>query len=117
MQRFCFALDLKDDPELIEKYVEYHKNVWPEILESLTSAGIIDMEIYNIGNRLFMMMETEDGFDPEAKAKADRINLKVREWEALMDTYQKRLPFAKEDQKWVPMDRIFSLNEASGKRT
>lgn len=111
MKRFCFALDLKDDPELIDKYIEHHENVWPEILESIIDAGIIDMEIYNVGNRLFMIMETEDDFDPEAKAKADRNNLKVQEWEALMDTYQKRLPFAKENQKWVQLDRIFSLIE------
>jgi len=29
-----------------------------------------------------------------------------------MDTYQKRLPFATEGQKWVPMDQIFSLSQA-----
>lgn len=111
MKRFCFALDLKDDPLLIKKYIEYHQNVWPEILESITNAGIIDMEIYHVGNRLLMIMETEDDFDPEAKAEADKNNPKVQEWEVLMDTYQKRLPFAEKDQKWVPMDRIFSLKE------
>ncbi|MDZ7720299.1 MAG: L-rhamnose mutarotase [Balneolaceae bacterium] len=117
MKRFCFALDLKDDPDLIKKYIEHHENVWPEVLESITDAGILDMEIYNVANRLFMIMETEDNFDAEAKAEADRKNSKVQEWETLMDNYQKRLPFAKEGQKWVPMDRIFSLSEASGKRT
>ncbi len=111
MKRYCFALDLKDDPELIKKYIKHHKNVWPEILESISDAGIIDMQIYNVGNRLFMIMETTDDFDAEAKAEADRNNPKVQEWEALMDTYQKRLPFADEEQKWVPMDRIFSLKK------
>lgn len=109
MKRFCFALDLKDDPEFIKKYIEHHQNVWPEVLKSITDAGIIDMEIYNVANRLFMIMETEVDFDPETKAEADRNNPKVQEWEALMDTYQKRIPFAKTGQKWVPMDRIFSL--------
>lgn len=111
MKRFCFALDLKNNPDLIEKYIEHHENVWPEVLKSITDAGIIDMEIYNVGNRLFMIMETTDDFDPEAKAKADGKNQKVQEWETLMDNYQKRLPFAKENQKWVAMDRIFSLKK------
>lgn len=111
MQRFCFTLDLKNDPALIQKYIEHHQNVWPEILESISDAGIIDMEIYNVGNRLFMIMETEDDFSLEAKAEADRNNPKVQQWETLMDTYQKRLPFATDDQKWVQMDRIFSLKE------
>lgn len=111
MKRFCFTLDLKNDPELIKEYIEHHQNVWPEILESITDAGIIDMEIYNVGDRLFMIMETIDDFDPDAKAEADQNNPKVQEWEALMDKYQKRLPFAEKGQKWVPMDRVFSLKE------
>lgn len=111
MNRFCFALDLKDNPDLIQKYIEHHQNVWPEVLESITNAGIINMEIYNAGNRLFMIMETADDYDPEAKAEADKNNPKVQEWESLMNNYQKRLSFAKKEQKWVPMDRIFSLKK------
>lgn len=111
MKRFCFALDLKNEPKLIEKYIEHHQHVWPEIVESITNAGITDMEIYIVGNRLFMIMETTDDFDLAEKAEADQNNPKVQEWESLMDNYQKRLPFAKEDQKWVKMDRIFSLSE------
>lgn len=112
MKRYCFALDLKNDPDLIQKYIDHHQNVWPEVLESITESGIINMEIYNAGNRLFMIMETGDDFNPEEKTKADRENPKVQKWEALMDTYQKRLPFAREGQKWVPMDQIFSLDQA-----
>jgi L-rhamnose mutarotase len=112
MRRYCFALDLKNDPDLIQKYIDHHQNVWPEVLESITSAGIIDMQIYHAGNRLFMIMKTEDDFNPADKARADQQNPKVKEWEDLMDTYQKRLSFADEGQKWVPMDQIFSLEQA-----
>ena len=112
MKKHCFALDLKDDPELIQKYIEHHQNVWPEVLKSIRDSGIINMEIYHLANRLFMIMETLDDFNPEEKAKADRENPKVQEWEALMDKFQKRLPFAKEGEKWVPMEIIFSLEEA-----
>lgn len=31
MKRYCLALDLIDDPVMIEEYEEYHKNVWKEI--------------------------------------------------------------------------------------
>lgn len=113
MKRLCFALDLKDDPDLIKKYIKHHKNVWPEILESIADSGIIDMEIYNVGNRLFMIMESEDDFNEDTKAEADKNNPRVQEWEALMENYQQRLPFAEKDQKWVPMNRIFSLKEQS----
>jgi L-rhamnose mutarotase len=109
MARYCYALDLKDDPELIDEYERHHRSVWPEIIESIKSSGIIDMEIYRVGNRLFMIMETDDTFSFEKKKQADTDNEKVQEWESLMWKYQAPLPFAKEGEKWVPMKRIFRL--------
>lgn len=109
MNRYCLALDLKNEPELIARYEEYHQAVWPEILDSIRDSGIIDMQIYRTGNRLFMIMEVSEAFDGAAKAAADASNPKVQEWETLMDTFQQRLPWAAPDQKWVPMNLIFSL--------
>ncbi|MEO0735043.1 MAG: L-rhamnose mutarotase [Bacteroidota bacterium] len=104
--------DLKDDPALIAQYEAYHApgNAWPEITASIRDAGITDMRIYRAGNRLFMVMETDDRFDPKAKAAADAANPKVQEWEALMDSFQQRLPFAPAGVKWVEMKQIFALN-------
>jgi L-rhamnose mutarotase len=103
------ALDLKDDPALIEEYKQYHRAVWPEIKESITSSGIVDMQIYLAGNRLFMIMETEDSFQFEAKAAADAANPKVQEWEQLMWKFQQALPQARPGEKWMRMEQIFSL--------
>ena len=95
MRHYCLALDLKDDKILIAEYEKYHRNVWPEILVSIKDAGIAHMEIYRTGNRLFMIMETNDDFSFEKKAKADAGNEKVQEWEKLMWKYQQALPGAK----------------------
>ena len=84
MKRLCFALDLKDDPELIRAYEAHHEQVWPEILDSIHDSGIRDMEIYRVGNRLFMIMETEDDFSLAQKAEKDETNPKVQEWEDVM---------------------------------
>lgn len=108
-ERICLALDLKDDPELIAQYEHHHTEVWPEIVDSIRSAGIIEMEIYRTGNRLFMIMEVNEHFDVEEKARLDAQNPKVQEWEQLMDTFQQRLAWAPEDVKWVRMDKIFQL--------
>lgn len=108
-KRYYLACDLKDDPELIETYKDFHKNVWPEILESIKASGIKHMEIFNIGNRLFMVMEVNDSFSFESKAKSDAENDKVQEWEALMWTFQQHLPWAKRGEKWMLMDSIFKL--------
>ena len=109
MKRFCFALDLKDDAGLIAEYEAFHKAVWPEILDSITSAGIDELEIYRIENRLFMIMETTQDFSFEKKSTMDAANAKVQEWENLMWQYQQALPAAKPGEKWMLMDKIFQL--------
>jgi L-rhamnose mutarotase len=110
MKRYCLALDLVNDPALIAEYEAYHREVWPEIKKSITDSGITNMEIYRIMDRLFMIMEVNDSFSFEAKGAADAANPKVQEWEQLMWKYQKALPVAKPGEKWLMMDRIFSLH-------
>ena len=108
-KKYCLALDLKDDPKLIAEYERYHarENNWPEINKSITNSGITNMEIYRTGNRLFMIMEVDESFDFDKKARMDAENPKVQEWEKLMDTFQQRLPWSAKDEKWVLMKKIF----------
>jgi len=110
-RRYCLTLDLKEDPKLIAEYKRYHEKIWPEITKSIKVSGIEDMEIYLLGTRMFMVMEVNERFSFEAKAKADRENPKVREWEELMWKFQKPLPGAKPGEKWLPMERIFKLEK------
>jgi len=109
--RHCFALDLKDKPDLIAEYKKYHQkeNVWPEIIASIKDSGIQALDIYLVGNRLFMIMEVNDDFTFEAKQKSDQSNPKVVQWEQLMWTFQQQLPWASGDEKWLLMDNIFTL--------
>lgn len=111
MKRQCFALDLKNDPALIAEYEHWHKAEygWPEIRKSIIDAGVIDMQIYRTGNRLFMIMETDDNFRNEEKAALDAANPKVQEWELLMWKFQEPLPWAADNEKWVKMDQIYQL--------
>ena len=111
MKRYTLALDLKDDPALIAEYEYWHQaeNGWPEIKKSIEDAGIANMEIYRTGNRLFMIMETEEHFSFEQKSQMDASNVKVQEWEQLMWKFQQPLPWAKEGEKWIIMNKIFEL--------
>jgi L-rhamnose mutarotase len=108
-RRFCLTLDLKDDRALIAEYKRYHESIWPEITQSIRDSGIEDMEIYLLGTRMFMIMEVNERFSFETKAKADRQNPKVQEWEELMWKFQQALPEAKPGEKWLRMERIFKL--------
>jgi len=109
MLRYCLALDLVDDEKLISEYEEYHQHPRAEITKSIRDAGINVMDIYRAGNRLFMIMETEDDFDFDRKNAMDAANPKVQEWEALMWKYQQAIPAAKPGEKWVIMKQIFEL--------
>jgi len=107
--RYCLLLDLKDDEQLIKEYEQYHVSIWPEIEKSITDSGITNMEIYRVGNRMSMIMEVDDTFSFEKKSTADKANVKVLEWEQLMWKYQQALPLAKEGEKWILAEKIFSL--------
>ncbi|ANI88184.1 L-fucose mutarotase [Arachidicoccus ginsenosidimutans] len=109
-RKYVLALDLKDDEQLIKEYEAYHKNIWKEIRESIVNSGIEQMEIFRTGNRLMMIMEVNNDFSFEKKSQADAANEKVQEWEKLMWKFQQPLPFAKNGEKWMLMEKIFCLN-------
>jgi L-rhamnose mutarotase len=109
MPRHCLTLDLKDDEQAIAEYKRYHEKIWPEVKESLFAAGVLNMEIYLLGTRMFMIMEVSDAFSLAAKAASDAANEKVQEWETVMHRFQRQLPGAKADQWWMVMDRVFNL--------
>lgn len=109
--RYCFALDLKDDPDRIAEYEKHHENVWPEVRDSFARAGIVDVQLYRAGNRLFMLLDTNETFSFEGKKAIDDADPVVQRWEALMSTYQQPLPWAATGEKWILMKPIFKLNK------
>ena len=112
-KRYCQTLDLKNDPELIAKYIEAHDQYhsWPEIRDGIREVGILEMEIYIEGNRLFMIVETPADFDWDtAMAKLATLPRQA-EWEAYTAIFQDCKPGSTSDQKWTLMERIFHLYE------
>ncbi|MEX3940767.1 L-rhamnose mutarotase [Paraburkholderia sp. BR10937] len=108
--RYCFALDLKEDPELIARYEELHRQVWPEVIRHIRDHGVLGMEIYRLGTRLLMVMETDDAiYDADRMATAAQNDAMVQRWEALMWQFQTPTPWTPSGQKWMAMSRIFDL--------
>lgn len=107
MKRYCLALDLQNDEALIKEYEEYHKNVWGEILDGIKAVGILDMQIYRVENRMFMIIETSSDFDYDVQMEKLSKLPRQEEWEKLMWKFQKDIISG---QKWVVMNRIFKLN-------
>jgi L-rhamnose mutarotase len=112
MRSFAQALDLKDDPALIRRYLELHRRVWPEVVEALRAVGIHRMKIYLLGTRLFMYAEALDGFDPRRDYQAYLRNPRCREWDDLMRHMQQPAPGAPEGQWWATMQEVFDLEAA-----
>lgn len=110
MKSLAMTVNLKDDPETIQKYKEHHAAVWPEVLTSLKQVGVIDMKIYLLGRRLFMTCEVEDGFIPEVDfPEYLKLDPKCQEWEDLMGTFQEPVEEAQPEEKWAKMEEIFSF--------
>ena len=110
MKRYGRTLNLKDDPEIIRRYVEYHRAIWPEVERGLKSIGIQRMLIWLLGRRLFMVMETVDDFDPERDfARYMESDARIREWQALMETFQEPVAEAKAGEWWADMELVYHL--------
>lgn len=110
MKRYCQTLTLVDDPEMIGKYVEVHKHVWPEIIQGQREVGILDMQIYCKGRNLFMICDTVDDFDFERDMKRLAGLPRQAEWEAYVSRFQGCAAGASSAEKWQLMDCIFESN-------
>lgn len=111
VKRYCQTLDLKDDPELIKEYVRRHSESesWPEIRAGIREVGILEMEIYILGTRLFMIVETPLDFDWDtAMARLATLDRQA-EWEEYMSNFQVAKPDATSAEKWQLMERFFYL--------
>jgi L-rhamnose mutarotase len=110
-RQYCLTLTLREDDELIREYEEYHKpgSVWPEVIDSIREAGILDMQIYRSGLQLIMVMTVSDTFSFNDKSIQDSLNPKVVEWEQLMEKFQKKAEGI--DSKWQDVPNIFELSK------
>jgi L-rhamnose mutarotase len=110
IKRYCLALDLKNDPDLIAKYRYYHSDegIWREIKDGTRKVGI-EMEIYNVDNRLFMICETENGVDFDKAWEEMNKGEKNPAWETLMQNFQQALPG--HDLKWIRMQKVYEVKK------
>ncbi len=111
MKSFGLALNLKDDPAVIEKYKEYHRNVWPDVVTGLRKVGIDKMRIFLLGRRMFMYIETADDFEyPGDFVRYMEQTERAQEWDDLMVSFQEKVDEAKPDELWAEMEQVYDLD-------
>lgn len=110
-KRYCKTLVLEDDPQLISEYRKVHQpgHTWPEITRGMIEVGILDMEIYLLGTRLFMIMDTVPQFDHDRDMAVLASKPRQSEWEAFVSRFQRTSAEASADEKWQLMERIYKL--------
>ena len=111
VKRYCQTMDLRDNPELIKMYRQAHdkEHFWKEINEGIRQVGILEMEIYLLGTRLFMIVETPLDFDWDSAMARLATLPRQEEWEAHVAQFQQCSKNATSDEKWRMMERIFYL--------
>lgn len=58
-------------PGMIDEYIRRHNEIWPEMVEVLKEAGIVNYTIWNVGNEVFGYYECEKGADYAARIQAE----------------------------------------------
>jgi len=111
VKRYVQTMDLKDDEQLIAEYRRRHskEESWQEIRDGIKEVGILDMQIFILGTRLVMIVETPLDFDWDSAMARLATLPRQQEWEDYMAMFQKCKEGATSDEKWQMMERMFYL--------
>ena len=69
MEKYAWSAKIKDGAE--NEYIKRHNNLWPEMKELLTKAGIKNYTIWLCGTTLFGYYECEKGIEYATKMQAN----------------------------------------------
>ena len=111
LKRYVQFLEINNDPELIAQYRYGHSEAhhWQEIREGIKAVGILEMEIYMLGNQLVMIVDAPVDFNWDEAMNRLATLPRQAEWEAFVAKFQGCSAEARSDEKWQPAERIFRL--------
>lgn len=107
MKSFGLTLLLQDDADKIDEYRRFHQAVWPEVTARLRACGVLRMQIFLRGTRMFMYLETDDDFQPGRDFARINQDPTSARWNAIMADLQARAPEADQDEWWATMELVF----------
>ncbi len=104
MKRYGMTIRLRPEAEV--EYKQYHRSVWPEVLDTITRCNIRNYTIFLQNSVLFGYFEYigQDFAADMARMAADP---KTQEWWAIMNPMQNPFPDRKEGDWWTTMEEVF----------
>ena len=99
-QRTGFVLHVR--PDKIDRYVDAHASVWPEMLAALRSAGIRNYSIFRTA--VFGYFEADDLAAAAAYLRTQEVT--GRWQDAMAELLEERVP----DAGPLPLEQIFRLD-------
>jgi len=104
MKRFGFVIRM--DPGQVERYKEYHRNVWPEVLDAIRRSNIRNYSIFQKDDCLFGYYEYH-GADHAADMARIAADPKTKEWWSIMMPMQRPLATRRTGEWWAEMEEVF----------
>jgi L-rhamnose mutarotase len=111
-KRYCQYLKLNSATLEQYKYWHSNRNIWKEIPLGIRRAGILNMEIFIVEDKAFMIVETPVDFNWDEAFGRLAAYERQAEWEDFVSKFQETGTGKRSEEKWQLMERIFSLEEA-----
>ena len=112
-KRYVQTLELRSNEEARREYIKWHSKEysWKEIRDGIRGVGILEMEIYILGDMLVMIVDAPLDFDWDTAMQRLATLPRQAEWEAFVSQFQGCSADATSDEKWQMMERMFYLYE------
>ncbi|MCL5986806.1 MAG: L-rhamnose mutarotase [Actinobacteria bacterium] len=106
MEEIVFVQRVKK--ERLDEYLEYHRNVWPELLKVMKNAGIENMLLWLYGDLVIVYVIAKN-FD---RNMAETAKAEVfQKWQETMKPLLSEIQDYSEEGKIKRLEKIFDLNE------
>jgi len=107
-----FVVNIVHDSLKLKEYLDYHKQVWPEVEAGFKKAGYKKIVLYRYGYLLVMKITVPVGADLGEMGKlAEASDPRCAEWNKLMNNYQQGVEGTAAGETWVEANPFYEFKD------
>ncbi len=107
-----FVVNIIHDSLKLKEYLDYHKQVWPQVEAGFKKAGYKKIVLYRYDYLLVMKITVPVGADLDEMGKlAEASDPRCAEWNKLMNTYQQGVQGTLPGQTWVEATAFYQFGQ------